>query len=100
MQEKGTVVSGTATIDVLGEGDVASKYTKLSQLAQFTNADGRMVLDNTQEISIYAGNGNVAKVTLEGSDTIADLESKLTSALIDQLGMGADTTNTSATTIN
>ena len=98
--EKGTVVSGTATIDVLGEGDVASKYTKLSQLAQFTNADGRMVLDNTQEISIYAGNGNVAKVTLEGSDTIADLESKLTQALIDQLGMGADTTNTSATTIN
>ena len=98
--EKGTVVSGTATIDLLGEGDVASKYTKLSQLAQFTNADGRMVLDNTQEISIYAGNGNVAKVTLEGSDTIADLESKLTQALIDQLGMGADTTNTSATTIN
>ena len=98
--EKGAIVSGNATIDILGEGDVASKYTKLSQLAQFTNADGRMVLDNTQEISIYAGNGNVAKVTLEGSDTIADLESKLTSALIDQLGMGADTTNTSATTIN
>ena len=98
--EKGAVVSGTATIDILGEGDVASKYTKLSQLAQFTNADGRMVLDNTQEISIYAGNGKTAKVTLEGSDTIADLESKLTSALIDQLGMGADVTNTAATTIN
>ena len=98
--EKGAVVSGNATIDILGEGDVASKYTKLSQLAQFTNADGRMVLDNTQEISIYAGNGKTAKVTLEGSDTIADLESKLTSALIDQLGMGADVTNTSATTIN
>ena len=99
--EKGTkVTSGTATIDVLGAGDVASKYTKLSQLSQFTNADGRMVLDNTQEISIYAGNGNVAKVTLEGSDTIADLESKLTSALIDQLDMGADSTNTSATTVN
>ena len=99
--EKGTtVVSGTATIDILGEGDVASRYTKLSQLAQFTNADGRMVLDNTQEISIYAGNGKTAKVTLEGSDTIADLESKLTSALIDQLDMGADSTNTSATTVN
>ena len=54
--EKGAVVTGNATIDILGEGDVASKYTKLSQLAQFTNADGRMVLDNTQEISIYAGN--------------------------------------------
>ncbi len=98
--EKGAVVSGTASIDILGEGDVASKYTKLSQLAQFTNADGRMVLDNTQEISIYAGNGKTAKVTLEGSDTIADLESKLTAALVDQLGMGADVTNTSATTVN
>ena len=98
--EKGAVVTGNATIDILGEGDVASKYTKLSQLAQFTNADGRMVLDNTQEISIYAGNGNVAKVTLEGSDTIADLESKLTKALVEQLGMGADVTNTAATTIN
>ncbi len=98
--EKGDVVSGTASIDILGEGDVASKYTKLSQLAQFTNADGRMVLDNTQEISIYAGNGKTAKVTLEGSDTIADLESKLTAALVDQLGMGADVTNTSATTVN
>ena len=98
--ERGTVVSGTGTIDILGEGDVASKYTKLSQLAQFTNSDGRMILDNTQEITIYAGSGKTAKVTLEGSDTIADLERKLTSALIDQLDMGADSTNTSATTVN
>ena len=98
--EKGSVVTGSSSIDILGEGDVASKYTKLSQLAQFTNADGRMVLDNTQEISIYGGNGNVAKVTLEGSDTIADLEEKLTSALVEQLGMGADETNPNATEIN
>ena len=98
--EKGTVTSGTATIDILGAGDVASKYTKLSQLSQFTNADGRMVLDNTQEISIYGGNGNVAKVTLEGSDTIDDLKNKLNSALIDQLKMGAATDNSAAATVN
>ncbi len=98
--EKGSVATGTSSIDILGEGDVASKYTKLSQLAQFTNADGRMVLDNTQEITIYAGSGKIAKVTLEGSDTIADLEDKLSSALIDQLDMGADETNTNATTVN
>ncbi|MDE7169694.1 MAG: hypothetical protein K2N67_05810, partial [Mucispirillum sp.] len=98
--QKGDVVSGTASIDVLGAGDVASRYTKLSQLEQFTNADGRMLLDNTQEISIYAGNGKVAKVTLEGSDTVADLESKLKSALIDQLGMGADSENTNAVGVN
>ena len=98
--EKGSVATGTSSIDILGEGDVASKYTKLSQLAQFTNADGRMVLDNTQEITIYAGSGKIAKVTLEGSDTIADLEDKLSSALIDQLDMGADETNPDATTVN
>ena len=98
--ERGKVVSGTGTIDILGAGDVASKYTKLSQLAQFTNSDGRMILDNTQEISIYAGNGKTAKVTLEGSDTIADLENKLTAALVEQLDMGADNTNTAATTVN
>ena len=98
--EKGDVVTGSASIDILGEGDVASTYTKLSQLAQFTNSDGRMILDNTQEISIYAGNGKTAKVTLEGSDTIADLESKLTAALVNDLKMGADSTNTAATTVN
>ena len=98
--EKGAAVSGTASIDILGTGDVASKYTKLSQLSQFTNADGRMVLDNTQEITIYAGNGKTAKVTLEGSDTIADLESKLSAALVEQLGLGADVTNPAATEIN
>ena len=98
--EKGKVVSGTASIDILGTGDVASKYTKLSQLEQFTNNDGRMVLSNTQEITIYAGNGKTAKVTLEGSDTIADLEDKLSSAIIEQLGMGAANDNPNATNVN
>ncbi len=98
--EKGDVVSGTASIDILGAGDVASKYTKLSQLAQFTNADGRMVLDNTQEISIYGGNGNVAKVILEGSDTIDDLKNKLNSAIIDQLNMGAPNGSSASASVN
>ena len=98
--EKGKVVSGTASIDILGTGDVASKYTKLSQLEQFTNTDGRMVLSNTQEITIYAGNGKTAKVTLEGSDTIADLEDKLSSAIIEQLDMGAANDNPNAINVN
>ena len=98
--EKGKVVSGTVSIDILGTGDVASKYTKLSQLEQFTNTDGRMILSNTQEITIYAGNGKTAKVTLEGSDTVADLESKLASAIIEQLGMGAANDNPNATNVN
>ncbi len=98
--EKGKVVSGTSTIDILGEGDVASKYTKLSQLEQFTNADGRKVLDNTQEISIYAGNGKVAKVILEGSDTIDELRNKLNKAIISQLDMGAPKDSKDADKVN
>ena len=98
--EKGSIKPGVANIDILAEGDVASKYTKLSQLAQFTNSDGRMVLDNTQEISIYAGNGKIAKVTLEGSDTVSDLQKKLTSAIIEQLGLGADNENPNAVNVN
>lgn len=98
--ERGSVQSGTATINLLGEGDTVSKYTKLSQIAKFTNSDGRMILDNTQELTIYAGNGKTAKVTLEGSDTIADLEQKLTDALVKELGMGADIENTASYTVN
>ena len=98
--EKGKVVSGSATIDILGEGDVASKYTKLSQIESFTNADGRMVLDNSQEISIYGGNGKVAKVVLEGSDTIEDLQSKLNAAIINQLEMGAPNDSANASEVN
>ena len=98
--EKGKVVSGSATIDILGEGDVASKYTKLSQIESFTNADGRMVLDNSQEISIYGGNGKVAKVVLEGSDTIEDLQSKLNTAIINQLEMGAPNDSANASEVN
>ena len=98
--ERGQVVSGSGSIDILGTGDVASKYTKLSQLEQFTNTDGRMILSNTQEVTIYAGNGKTAKVTLEGSDTVADVESKLTAAIVEQLGMGADNDNPNAANVN
>ena len=98
--ERGSIVSGNATIDILGEGDVASKYTRLSQIAKFTNSDGRMLLSNTQELTIYSGNGKQAVITLESKDTIADLEYKLNQALIEQLGVGADLTSTSATTVN
>ena len=98
--ERGQIVSGSGSIDILGTGDVASKYTKLSQLEQFTNTDGRMILSNTQEVTIYAGNGKTAKVTLEGSDTVADVESKLTAAIVEQLGMGADNENPNAANVN
>lgn len=82
----GTSASGTA-INIVDSG-VASKWTKLSEISRFVNADGRNILENTQELTIYGGNGKQATVYVEGSDTIADFEKKLTDAIVDQLGLG------------
>jgi flagellin len=63
----------------------ATLDTKLKDLTAFYNTDGRMLLDNTQTLSIY-GNDKSVDITLEGEDTIKDLVAKLAKAL-DQLGM-------------
>ncbi|MBC7196341.1 MAG: flagellin, partial [Deferribacterales bacterium] len=47
--------------------------------------------ENKQELTIW-GNGKSAVVYLEGDDTIADLEDKLTKAISEDLGMGSDDT--------
>ena len=89
----------SAKVTILGGGDVASKYTKLGDIARFVNSDGRNVLDNTQELTVYNGVGESTSITMEASDTIQDFEEKLTNALI-ELGLGADATNSNATTVN
>ena len=89
----------SAKVTILGGGDVASKYTKLGDIARFVNSDGRNVLDNTQELTVYNGIGESTSITMEASDTIEDFEEKLTNALI-ELGLGADATNSNATTVN
>lgn len=96
--------SGATTLDssfdvlVRGGGEAATSTTKLQDISRFTTEDGRNIFDNTQELTIY-GNGTSATVYLEGSDTLADFEQKLTDALVDKLGMGA-TTNTSDSVSN
>ncbi len=86
---KGTsVVPGVTTVNFLGEGEPASLYTELRQISSFTNADGRMLLDNTRELTIY-GNNKDTTISLEGSDTIADLETKFSNAIIEALDLGS-----------
>ncbi len=82
------ITTGATTVNLLGEGDAASIYTELRQLASFTNADGRMLLDNTRELTIY-GNKTKTDISLEGTDTIEDLESKFSDAIIESLGLGS-----------
>jgi flagellin len=66
---------------------VAELSTKLRDITSlFTNADGKNILDNTQELTIF-GNGKTATVYVEGSDTVEDFQNKLNAALL-ELGMG------------
>ncbi|GAB7140388.1 flagellin [Deferribacterales bacterium RsTz2092] len=73
-------ISGSVTLDAFKAGTVGAGGVKLKDIGLFTNADGRMVLDNTQYLDVYANN-KMASITLEGEDTINDLVNKLRSAL-------------------
>jgi len=98
--------SGATTLDdkfqvvVRGGGEAATSSTELRDISRFTTSDGRNIFDQTQELTIY-GNGKQSTIYLEGSDTIADFETKLQKAIVDGLGMGAtDDVSTTVSTVN
>lgn len=93
----GVLNSGVTTVNVRDSGP-ATKDTKLSDLTQFTNADGVNILANTQELTIY-NQGKSTAIYLEQDDTIEDFDKKLTAALI-ELDLGANDRTTSGRTIN
>ena len=96
-QTAGVLVSGVTTVNVRDSGP-ATKDTKLSDLTQFTNADGVNLLANTQDITIY-NMGKSTTIYLEQDDTIEDFDKKLTEAL-KELGLGADETTTNGQIVN
>ncbi|MCA1933575.1 MAG: flagellin [Calditerrivibrio sp.] len=79
--------TGNFRMTIKGGGEAATTTTKLKDIARFTTADGRNLFDNTQELTVF-GNGKSATIYLEGDDTIADFEKKLTDAIVSGLGMG------------
>jgi len=87
----GLTTTGSFDVDIRGGGEAATSTTKLKDISRFTTDDGRNIFDNnqTQELTIF-GNGKSSTIYLEGDDTIADFEKKLESAIVDGLGMGAD----------
>jgi len=95
----GVTNSGSGTLRIAGGGEAATSTTKLKDLARFTTADGRNLFDNTQELTIF-GNGKTATIYLEGDDTISDFEQKLTSAIVDQLGMGTNNATVNNNLVN
>ena len=69
------------------KGNVAPD-TLLRDIDKFTASDGQKVFATSQDLVVYGGNGQKAVVHLNGSDTVKDLEDKLTNAII-ELGLGA-----------
>ncbi len=94
----GITSTGVSTVMIRDEG-VATKDTKLRDLAGFTNVDGVNILELGQELTIYA-NGSQAKIFIGYEDTIEDLERKLNNAIVNDLGMGVPDTVPNADIIN
>ncbi|MGA1847640.1 flagellin, partial [Deferribacter abyssi] len=63
--------------------------SKLSNITRFIDADGNNLFENKQELTIW-GNGKSTTIYLEADDTLADLEQKLTNAIVNKLGMGSN----------
>jgi flagellin-like hook-associated protein FlgL len=70
----------------LGKGKIASLDTRLYDIENFWDASGNFILENSKDITIVAGDGKTAKITLTKSDTVRDVRNKLNAAIADQLG--------------
>ncbi|MDR1376131.1 MAG: flagellin [Synergistaceae bacterium] len=85
-----TLLGGQGTIgfstDFAAIGDIAMGDTKLRDLQQFWNSEGRFLLDDPQTITITQGNGKLASFTLYGDDTVGVMVQKLNEAIGNGLG--------------
>ncbi|WP_319002906.1 flagellin [Desulfurispirillum indicum] len=82
----GTQTDDSLAMEIRGTGGLASSYTRLRDIEVFITPDGPSVFETAQKLTIY-GNGKSADVYLEGNDTIARLEEKLTKAITQDLGI-------------
>ena len=67
-------------------GSLATQNSKLYDIEKFWDASGNFILENPQQISLIQGDGKQTTITLFGSDTVADVVSKLNEAIGEGLG--------------
>ncbi|GAB1536478.1 flagellin [Geovibrio sp. ADMFC3] len=98
--ELGVTKGGTFDVKIAGGGEAATSTTKLKDIARFTTDDGVNIFSSgAQELTIF-GNGTSSTIYLEGDDTVAEFEQKLSDAIVG-LGMGATSeTSEQAATVN
>ncbi len=72
-----------------GSGKLADGGTQLQSIAQFYDANGVFILDTPQTINLH-GNGNDAKVVLDGQMTLDNLAADLQNSLVSNSGLSID----------
>lgn len=66
---------------------------QLSDIKQFYNSEGVLLVDSPQKITITQGNGDTADVMLYKTDSIYDVAEKINNAISEKLGQGRYTDN-------
>ena len=84
--ETKTAALGRASFEAAFIGQVAKGDVKLRDLDKFWDANGRFMLEDSQEMTIYQGNGNRTSITLNSTDTLDDVQKKLNDAIAYGLG--------------
>ncbi len=75
-------------------GSVAIAETKLYDIDRFWDANGNFILENSKELLLVQGDGQTAKVSIFGSDTLGDVMDKINNAIVQDLGQGNYLTGT------
>jgi flagellin len=69
-------------------GQVAKGDVKLRDLDKFWDANGKFLLDDPKELTIYQGDGNKTSIILYATDTLEDVRDKLNDAIAVGLSQG------------
>jgi flagellin len=82
----GTADSTLASFEAAYIGQIAKSDVKLRDLDKFWDANGKFLLDDPKEITLYQGDGSKTSVILYATDTLEDVRKKMNSAIADGLG--------------
>ena len=82
------VSEGTTTFTEAGHmlkiGDLATENTRLYDIREFWDANGRFLLENPRTITIVQGDGKQTFFTIDRNDTLGTLREKINNAISDE----------------